>query len=184
MSIAIAREQRRKERKKGRGNNENSSTNKRVKNVITLQRRTRVFSLQLYLLSLTREFRSILPVYKLGQTPFRSTSLSSSCLFTFLSFHSFFYIIISRLSSNYVRIEILHGGSSDEEQRQSCTTLMMFTSICADKFLTTHIFSELLSLFPLSLLHLFGQISFIFSVCVYQFIFQAIFWVFLYSIDF
>ena len=102
-------------RKKGRGNNENSSTNKRVKNVITLQRRTRVFSLQLYLLSLTREFRSILPVYKLGQTPFRSTSLSSSCLFTFLSFHSFFYIIISRLSSNYVRIEILHGGSSDEE---------------------------------------------------------------------
>ena len=86
-------------RKKGRGNNENSSTNKRVKNVITLQRRTRVFSLQLYLLSLTREFRPILPVYKLGQTPFRSTSLSSSCLFTSLSFHSFF-IIICRLSSN------------------------------------------------------------------------------------
>ena len=186
MSIAIAREQRRKERKKGRGNNENSSTNKRVKNVITLQRRTRVFSLQLYLLSLTREFRPILPVYKLGQTRFRSTSLSSSCLFTFLSFHRFFllYIIICRLSSNQVRIEILHGGSSDEEQRQSCTTLMMFTSICADKFLTTHIFSELLSLFPLFLLHLFGRISFIFSVCVYQFIFQAIFWVFLYSIDF
>ena len=79
-------EERGKERKKERkGNNENSSTNKRVKNVITLQRRTRVFSLQLYLLSLTKRLRLILPVYKLGQTPFRSTSLSSSCLFTSLS---------------------------------------------------------------------------------------------------
>lgn len=29
--------------------------------------------------------RPILPVYKLGQTPFRSTSLSSSCLFASLS---------------------------------------------------------------------------------------------------
>ena len=182
MSIAIAREERRKERKDGvimriqvqiRGLKMSS----RFKGELGFSRFSFTFYLSQQSLGQSSQY---INWGKHGSDPHPSLLLVCSLLSLFIAF----FIIICRLSSNQVRIEILHGGSSDEEQRQSCTTLMMFTSICADKFLTTHIFSELLSLFPLFLLHLFWQISFIFSVCVYQFIFQAIFWVFLYSIDF